>query len=423
MDLSTTELQVQAMTLVTPELTNNLRANGFVKIENAVSKALVNEALKEINKRLGTTKGGTDQFKAKSFPKDPAITNLFNQSIIPYVLQCLLGGTSRKKYHQGAGQLALRFPGDMTPNASAKASDKVLKNVASHWHIDGCPNDFIPGVTDHYGTVHNFDCLVGVLLSDVNEKLSGELCCFPGSHMELANYFTKGDNLNNVYQFGNQALPTGKKTWKIFKKKPVHCTGKAGDVFLANYMTAHFVAPNTSPHIRYAVYFRVSKHGISRKGADGKHNPASMLAPWCYWNEGLSGNGSGRGGGGRGGGGGGERKVNPVSTDDIPAHLMPSEEEQRELNRLYEQVPNNDHTIPPSLQHNKSFEKMKVPKPPTFFNEGKRSETITEEQQTKAAIVLSMLGEMGISNKTYDDVLASLTSNHWDENEALGSFF
>ena len=27
--------------------------------------------------------------------------------------------------------------------------------------------------------------------------------------------------------------------------------GKAGDVFLANYMTAHFVAPNTSPDIRY----------------------------------------------------------------------------------------------------------------------------------------------------------------------------
>ena len=429
MNPSSTDLQVQAMTLVTPEFTRNLRTNGFIKIENAVPTPLVNDALKEINKRLGTTKDGTDQFKARSFPKHPAITNLFNQSIIPYVLQCLLGGTSRKKYHQGNGQLALRFPGDMTPNASAKANDKVLQNVASHWHIDGCPNDFIPGITDHYGTVHNFDCLVGVLLSDVNEKLGGELCCFPGSHMELAEYFTKKDHLSNVYQYGNQALPTGKETWKIFKKKPVHCTGKAGDVFLANYMTAHFVAPNTSPHIRYAVYFRVSKHGVSRKGADGKHNPASMLAPWCYWNDDVlvvngGGGGGGGSGGGGGGGGGGERKVNVVAgTVDVPAHLMPSEEEQRELNRLYEHVPNNDHTIPPSLQKHNSFEKMNVPKPPTSFSEGKISEEITEKQQTKAVIVLSMLGEMGISDKTYDDVIASLIANHWDENEALGTFF
>jgi hypothetical protein len=66
---------------------------------------------------------------------------------------------------------------------------------------------------------------------------------------------------------------------------------------------------------------------------------------------------------------------------------------------------------------------MNVPKPPTSFNEGKISEEITEKQQTKAVIVLSMLGEMGISDKTYDDVIASLIANHWDENEALGTFF
>ena len=42
-------------------------------------------------------------------------------------------------------------------------------------HIDGCPNDFIPNLTDHYGEIHNFDALVGMLLSDVPEKMSGEL--------------------------------------------------------------------------------------------------------------------------------------------------------------------------------------------------------------------------------------------------------
>ena len=77
MNPSSTDLQVQAMTLVTPEFTRNLRTNGFIKIENAVPTPLVNDALKEINKRLGTTKDGTDQFKAKTFPRNPAITNLF----------------------------------------------------------------------------------------------------------------------------------------------------------------------------------------------------------------------------------------------------------------------------------------------------------------------------------------------------------
>ena len=45
---------------------------------------------------------------------------------------------------------------------------------------------------------------------------------------------------------------------KLFKKNSHNCIGKAGDVFLANYMTAHFIAPNTSPYIRYAVYFRIT---------------------------------------------------------------------------------------------------------------------------------------------------------------------
>ena len=157
------------------------------------------------------------------------------------------------------------FLPDLTPNQTAKASKAVFRNVSMHWHIDGCPNEFIPGVTDHYGHINNFDCLVGVLLSDINKPLSGELCCWPGSHYKLAEYFTKnnGENLENVYTHGNQALPTGKKTFQLFKKDPVHCIGKKGDVFLANYMTAHFIAPNTSPNIRYAVYFRVSKHEAS----------------------------------------------------------------------------------------------------------------------------------------------------------------
>jgi hypothetical protein len=60
------------------------------------------------------------------------------------------GGGSFKQH---AGQLALRFPGDACPGDTAKSNDAHFNNIASHWHIDGCANDFIKGVTDHYGEV------------------------------------------------------------------------------------------------------------------------------------------------------------------------------------------------------------------------------------------------------------------------------
>ena len=48
-------------------------------------------------------------------------------------------------------------------------------------------------------------------------------------------------------------------------------------------MAAHFIAPNTSPFIRYAVYFRVK----GPRFLAGKHKngtrPESMLDPWCDW--------------------------------------------------------------------------------------------------------------------------------------------
>jgi hypothetical protein len=109
--------------------------------------------------------------------------------------------------------------------------------VRKGWHIDGLPSNFIPGLTDHFGEVHNFDALCGILLSDVPEPMAGELCAYPGSHYKLADYFKK-HGLDDVAKKG--ALPTGDKTDAIFGgTMPTHCTGKAGDVFLANYMTGN----------------------------------------------------------------------------------------------------------------------------------------------------------------------------------------
>ena len=64
------------------------------------------------------------------------------------------------------------------------------------------------------------------------------------------------------------------------------CTGRAGDVFLANYMTAHLIAPNTSPNTRYAMYFRIKSaqewpHNTAGNGnSQATHCERSMLDPW-----------------------------------------------------------------------------------------------------------------------------------------------
>lgn len=249
------------------------KEKGFMRLRGLVHPKLVQSAMQQINKSLAES-NNKDLFKAKTFDRHPAVTDLFNASGIPEVLMKLLG--CKKPPRQGAGQLALRFPGDAC-RPGRQAPPGHLNGHRKHWHIDGCPNNFIKGMTDHYGKIRNFDCLIGVLLSPVRQPLSGELCCYPGSHDELSDYFRTDNNLKDVAKTGK--LPTGGATDNIFKHKPEACLGEPGDVFMANYMTAHFIAPNTSTNIRYAVYFRTSGPHF-REMSDFSE---SMLQPWRNW--------------------------------------------------------------------------------------------------------------------------------------------
>jgi hypothetical protein len=58
--------------------------------------------------------------------------------------------------------------------------------------------------------------------------------------------------------------------------QPEHITGKAGDVVLLHYQTAHSVAPNSSSQIRYATYFRL----YSTSHPQDTFRPESMLDIW-----------------------------------------------------------------------------------------------------------------------------------------------
>jgi len=277
-------LREQAAAICSAEMKASMRRDGFVHAPGAIPLSLVRKARQEMyaahtqycaasvtathlhsicslhsanhactrvcvvfnsNRAIGASSGGADAFKAKTFANHPSITSLFNSSVLPLLCQELLGQSPGGGYRQERGQLALRFPGDMcSPPGSCECDAHAFESIRRHWHIDGLPSDFIPGVTDHFGRIHNFDMLVGVLLSDVEDSMGGELCVYPGSHSVLARHFS-AVGLERLQSQGNAALPTGEETDALFggsnsggggaadPPRVHHCVGKAGDVFLA----------------------------------------------------------------------------------------------------------------------------------------------------------------------------------------------
>jgi hypothetical protein len=87
-------------------------------------------------------------------------------------------------YH---GQIALRFPGTLCSTVSKSTGEAIPSPWWDKcWHIDGLHSEHT-GIPK--GSITNFTCLVGVLLADVTEEFSGNLCVFPRSHHMLEKYF------------------------------------------------------------------------------------------------------------------------------------------------------------------------------------------------------------------------------------------
>jgi hypothetical protein len=100
---------------------------------------------------------------------------------------------------------------------------------------------------------------------------------YPGSHFELQNYF-QAVGFSDVLSLGIEAMPKIK-----FSRPPVQICGKAGDVIIVNYLTAHLVAPNISSNIRYCVYFRLKTGAYNQPHLVRRHRPESMLNAWVDW--------------------------------------------------------------------------------------------------------------------------------------------
>jgi hypothetical protein len=303
-----------AVSLVTDELKENMMRDGFVIIPKIVDEKYCDIALSHINRSLGDNslpknrENPVPQMHLDTVPARQlraSIAALYNKSALSIIVDMLLGPT-REAGRVHAGQVALRFPGDACDEAMVPN-----RHFQKGWHIDGLREP---------GKINNFSCLVGVLLSDVPEPLSGELVVFPGSHESISTHFVSGGGFEALRLRGDQMFNALELRESLTPKKPVGFCGRKGDIVIANYLTAHTVrfcfvfhppmppppltlclsacvsissffssllsrlpspqiAPNRSSSIRYACYFRI--HSSAFEGNYTRYE--SIVDPWIDW--------------------------------------------------------------------------------------------------------------------------------------------
>ncbi|GCE27227.1 hypothetical protein KDA_27110 [Dictyobacter alpinus] len=209
---------------------------GFVKLPNAVPEQLVHKALHAINASLGSE--GMDParlvtFRTQSYcpevQRTAAITDLMTASPLWSLAESAIGANTIQPVQ--SGQIALRFP--------TAGLDKV-----GGPHLDGM---YSPDNGVQKGRIQNFTALVGIFLSDIPQPFMGNFTVWPGTHHLYEQYFRE-----HTPQSLLQGLPA------IQLPEPQQITGKAGDAVLVHYQLAHAIAANTSPFIRYGIFFRLS---------------------------------------------------------------------------------------------------------------------------------------------------------------------
>jgi hypothetical protein len=220
----------------------SLRDRGYAVLPGTVPKARYEAALAAINASLGRGLPPEDvpRFRAQSFcpelQKTDVILDLFRNTAASRMATSLVGSDGLDRVT--TGQVALSFP----------AHD--ASNKPPHPHIDGLytPDNGVPA-----GSVLSFTMLAGIVLSDVTTPDAGNLVVWPGSHRVLEDYFRAR---------GPRSLLAGMPNVELGRPEPV--LARAGDVIFCHYQLAHAAGPNTSPHVRYAVYFRLKRKGHDR---------------------------------------------------------------------------------------------------------------------------------------------------------------
>jgi hypothetical protein len=236
---------------------------GYLVIPEAVSTVRVDAALRAINQSVG---GGSGRWLSAwellrllvrrrtrkyclELMQAPVMMDLVYQTPAWTIAESAIG--RGKVRPVTVSQIPLRFP--------------QIKAIPSRPvpHLDGMhsPTNGLPK-----GEVQTFTALVGILLSDLPTPNAGNFTVWPGTHRQYEQYFRKHSPESLLNGMPPIELPV-----------PHQITGKAGDIVFCHYLLAHGVAPNLSPHIRYAVFFRLSH--VQHES----HRWESLTNLWLEW--------------------------------------------------------------------------------------------------------------------------------------------
>mmetsp|Transcript_7694 Transcript_7694/g.28341 ORF Transcript_7694/g.28341 Transcript_7694/m.28341 type:complete len:261 (+) Transcript_7694:769-1551(+) len=246
-----------------------LLRQGFVQLRGAIPQEMCMDAVREVNASIGrvlhglehsTTNGkAIESHRKLARTRAPAILDLFHRTQVRSLVESAVGAVQ----DVDEAQIATRYPGFGTAAcAEEQAGDYSYGDWEKYWHIDGlyCPEAPNNGVPK--GKVYDFTCLVGILLTDLDDINCGNLAVYPGSHTAVQDYFKRAGTAR-LYSHGTEALPKAKDA--RFSEQAHQIKGKAGDVLIAHYLTAHSVAPNTCPFPRHAIYFRVQSSAMRHR--------------------------------------------------------------------------------------------------------------------------------------------------------------
>lgn len=224
--------------------------DGYLQIPGAVSRLMVDQALRAINHSLGEegmNKEDLPTLRSRSYcsevQKDPAIVDIFNRSPIFPLAESLLGPGN--VCETNAGQIALRFPVAQT-----------VEPEPPRGHLDGIGSGLNGQAKGQYR--RGFTGLAVVLLSRLTGDYGGNFTVWPGSHTFFENYFK---------EHGHRVLGEGMPQVDL-PNGPRQLTGEPGDAILAHHQIVHTAAPNASCHIRYAAIFRLRHKACEEIGHD-----------------------------------------------------------------------------------------------------------------------------------------------------------
>jgi hypothetical protein len=255
--------------------------DGFVVLDRAIARRVVDEARHHINNLLGkgppsweedqeARRNGNVNYNLTHSNHHTLVATVY-QSYVSSAIQRLLGGRGSAQAVGGA-QLAIRFPvnesvpvlkNDAVPGGSMNRNDPAYDqpapinvcHVGQHgWHIDGM------GREKHLP----FGLLVLIALSDQDEDGHGNFTVWPGAHNDPA--------VRTWYHSGNGSRPSDvaavteahRQRFQAFADRKPQLAGtgpkqvhmKKGDVALVHPLMPHAVGINTSPDPRYTIIMR-----------------------------------------------------------------------------------------------------------------------------------------------------------------------